>query len=527
MPDCDGMTSASLLYNYISEIFYNDIDFIVHNKKVHGIKMEEFSEEILEWTDLLIIADASSSDYKEHEILLKDHHIDTIVLDHHDSERYSDFAFVVNNQLSNYAVNLSGCGMAYKFCKCLDDAYEVSGLGADKYLDLVACSLISDMMDTSDPEVQYLIQEGLRNVRNPMLEQLLTSTSFTRKGKQNQMAFGWNVTPIPNAVTRFGTMEDNRFMFEAFCSIGEDKLYPYTVTRKSKNYAKGDIIEEGLYDSCARMMTSIKGKQDRAVKKALEGTAKTKGLLDVLRNDSNVIVANATKYMPNSGITGLVANKLATEYNKPALVYLYKGNGVYSGSGRSRKLFDFKKAMKESKLVDKAEGHSGAFGTMFKLDIQNEFEVKEYQLKKYFNKIGIDDSMDVDFSIDAQYIEDYMIEDLYSLEDYFGRGMEEPKIHVYNLTIDTQNIHASKKHNAFHFFHNDIQFMIFDKSGEKYNELVGWNDSYTYELIGTPKVEEFNGERYIQIVVEEIIVLDREESVDDDFGEDDDEEFEW
>lgn len=352
--DNDGLMSTAFIIRYITANFYNEVEYVVHNKKVHGIKLSELSEELLEWTDLLIIADAGSSDFEEHKILFEKHQINIIILDHHECERYSEYAVVVNNQLSNYSVNMSGCGMVYKFFKCIDDVYKTNE--ADNYMDLVACSLISDMMDTSDPEVQYLIQEGLRRVRNPMLKQLLESTSFTRKDKENQMAFGWNVTPIPNAVTRFGSMEDNLFMLEAFCGIGEDKMYPYVVTRKSKNYKKGDIIEEDLYTSCARMMISIKGKQDRAVEKALNGTQKTRGILSSIEDDSNIIIANGTKFLPNSGITGLVANKIATKYNKPTLIYLYKGGGMYSGSGRSRKLFNFRNALKQSNTVDKAEG---------------------------------------------------------------------------------------------------------------------------------------------------------------------------
>ncbi|MBD5016511.1 single-stranded-DNA-specific exonuclease RecJ, partial [Xanthomonas citri pv. citri] len=72
--------------------------------------------------DLVIIPDAGSSQFEEHEALNK-RGTEIIVIDHHECERVSEHAIVVNNQLSpNYSnKTLTGAGMAYKFCQAIDE----------------------------------------------------------------------------------------------------------------------------------------------------------------------------------------------------------------------------------------------------------------------------------------------------------------------------------------------------------------------------------------------------------------------
>ena len=67
---------------------------------------------------LAIAIDASSNQFEEHKILVENG-IDVLVLDHHETTHYSEYATVINNQLSEQYSNkaLCGVGVAYKFCK--------------------------------------------------------------------------------------------------------------------------------------------------------------------------------------------------------------------------------------------------------------------------------------------------------------------------------------------------------------------------------------------------------------------------
>lgn len=107
------------MLNYINEVFPSAIhrfSYGFHATKAHGINISLIPEN----TTLVIAPDSSSNEFDIHK-KLKEQGIDVIVLDHHQAERFSDHACVVNNQLCDYPTkSLSGVGIVYKFCQYLD-----------------------------------------------------------------------------------------------------------------------------------------------------------------------------------------------------------------------------------------------------------------------------------------------------------------------------------------------------------------------------------------------------------------------
>lgn len=96
--DVDGFTSSSLLYNFTKSNFPNaKISYQVHEEKKHGLEMTK--DVLLNKYDLIIVPDAGSNEYEKH-AKLKELNIDCIVLDHHECDKESEDAIVVNNQLS-------------------------------------------------------------------------------------------------------------------------------------------------------------------------------------------------------------------------------------------------------------------------------------------------------------------------------------------------------------------------------------------------------------------------------------------
>ena len=100
----------------------------------------------------------------------KDKGIDIIVLDHHEREEDNPYALIVNNQCSKDYPNkqLCGGGIVYRWLQALDDYYWNEF--ADDYLDLVAFSNISDVMDLREYETRYLVDCGLLNIKNKFLK---------------------------------------------------------------------------------------------------------------------------------------------------------------------------------------------------------------------------------------------------------------------------------------------------------------------------------------------------------------------
>jgi len=502
--DTDGITSASALHNYIATYFDNEVKISIHRRKVHGIFINELEEDgFLGWCNLLIVPDAGTNDTKQARELVEKYGIDIIVLDHHIQEEANPYVVLVNNQVSSVALDYTGATMVYKFLQGLDDKIEESA--ADDYLDLIAVGMVGDMADTTNPEIQSLIRRGLSNVTNPMFESIIEKQSFSIKGKINQMTFSFNIIPLINAATRIADYEDMKIIVEAFCGIGIDREFNYEPTRGNN---KGELIIENLYEYTARLLVSIKGKQDRMVKKVLEGSKRPlqTGLYDILdgkTKDKKVLLIDATDYIEEGGLSGLLANKLRYRYNKPTLVVSKNEKGNYRGSGRGEQIENFKSKLSESQHIEFAQGHEPAFGFMLKSkspDIQ--------KIENDINQMFIEEDTDVqyivDFSIDADYIEDYMIEELCQLEDYWGNGIDQPLVHVEGIIVSSESIDTGKEESKLSFNHNDIEFILFKPSPEKMAELVDWSDNLCYDVIGRPSINEYDGRRIVQIIIEAI-----------------------
>lgn len=503
--DVDGCTSASALYGYLSTYFDNELKLSIHRRKVHGIFPNELNEDgILDSCKLLIVPDAGTNDVEECKRLKEEYDIDIIILDHHVCEVNNPHATIVNNQISNVALDFTGATMVYKFLQALDDT--IGEQSADDYLDLIAVGMVGDMADTTNPEIQLLIRKGLINVVNPVFESIIEKQSFSIKGKVNQMTFSFNIIPLINAATRVADYEDMKVIVEAFCGIGVDREFEYTPSRGSN---KGELIIESLYDYVARLLVSIKGKQDRMVKKALEGSKRPlqKGIYDMLDESDirhkKVLLIDATDYIEQGGLSGLLANKIMYRYNKPTLILTKNESGNYKGSGRGEQIDMFKSKLSENEHIKFTAGHQPAFGFALKSKEPN-FEEIENSLNEMLKDENSDVQYVVDFSIEGEYFEDYMIEELCQLEDYFGNGIKQPVIHIQNIFVSSSVVDTGKDENKFSFIHNDIEFIMFKPSPEKLEQLIDWSDELCYTLIGRPNINEYDGERKLQIIIEAI-----------------------
>ena len=161
--DCDGVTSASMMYNYLKRISPSqNITFHMNQGKAHGIikkQLEGYLEDVM----LLIVPDAGSNDIEEVGNILKEYDLDILCLDHHIIDNSIDtFGNVelINNQDGQYPnTTLSGAGVVYKFIKEYDKIAHFNY--ADDYLDLCALGLVGDSMDIRNYETRRLVKKKI------------------------------------------------------------------------------------------------------------------------------------------------------------------------------------------------------------------------------------------------------------------------------------------------------------------------------------------------------------------------------
>lgn len=470
--DVDGLTSSSMFYNYLKEIYPDiAIEYKLHTGKQHGLSEDIIVEDNI---NLVVLPDSSSNDFKQHKDL-KDKGIDVLVIDHHlCDEGYSPHAVVINNQLSKSVVNknLSGAGVVYKFLKALDDYLFENK--ADKYLDLVALGNVADVMDLHERETRYFVYEGINNVNNLFIKALLEDNAYDLEGKYNIDKIGWTIAPKLNGTIRSGTVVEKANMFKAF--ISND------------------------YDFCletAKKCKSAKSRQDRAVKNAMESMLKD---IDILENDRCLIIKADDKL--NKNHTGLVAGKLTSKFGLPTLIYGENKN-IASGSGRGIECVstDFRQDLLDSNLVSMAQGHESAFG--FTLEKDNLNKLKEYLNTLYKNKVISNDAeYEVDFDLNIDELEIDFINEVAQLENEWGNKIDAPLIHINNIKLELDETCIKAKTNIV-FYENGIKFIKKYATNILKETLI--NNSIIVDIIGKFTIDNYSGNGQIEIVDLEIV----------------------
>ena len=193
------------------------------------------TETIPEDVKLVIAPDSSSSDYEIHKEL-KDKGIDLLILDHHEAEKISEYACVINNQLCDYPTKtLSGAGIVYKFCCYIDSLLETNY--ANELIDLATVGIIADVMSLKDYEIRQIILKGMQGFKNPLLKTMVAKDDFHFKDKAlTPFNISWYISPMINAITRSGTLPERQVVFEAMIDYLAFQTIPSTKRGCSGQY---------------------------------------------------------------------------------------------------------------------------------------------------------------------------------------------------------------------------------------------------------------------------------------------------
>lgn len=493
--DPDGYTSAAIIYSYIKKQNPNyPVSYIIHkSNKVHGLtKMYDGDVDIPKGTKLLIIPDAGVNDTEQCNKLI-DNGTDVLIIDHHEQEEIGkdNKAIVVNNQISDNYKNkaLSGAGVTHEFIKALDDTNWTTY--ADDYLDLVALAQVSDVMDLRSFPTRYYVNQGFRQIKNKMLEALISAQDFSMKGKINPTTVAWNITPILNSLIRIGSYEERELLFRAFIEDYEEFDY------KKRT---GEIVKENIYDRAVRFCKNAKSRQDK-MRDKLYAALET----EVDYNDKVVIiVANDS----DPGIIGLSSMKLADSIKRPVVVLRDIGNGMLGGSLRNycdSPIEDLKELLNSTGLF-KSMGHANAAGAeIAKKDLQAAKDMLNEQLKD----IVYDSSYSCDFILDYNDLDIGFVKDIDSYDWVWCTGIKEPVVAVINICVSRKDIYLQgKNHDSIAFEHEGVKYVMFKMQED--NKLLkfasGWGDDediITFDAVVTCSVNSYEGVLQPQCIIKD------------------------
>ena len=514
--DPDGFCSASMMYLYIKRMDENyPVEYILHKRaKAHGL-----SDDVIIPNDvkLLIIPDAGTNDCKECKEL-SEQGVDILILDHHEKEEDNPYALIINNQMSDSYPNkcLCGAGVVYRFLQALDD--ENWNEFADDYLDLCALANISDVMDMRSFETRYLTDLGLLNINNKCFKALIDAQNYSMNGKVNIHNIQWYITPILNGMIRIGSQEEKELLFRAF--IEQDEFFEYK--KRATKDKPAETIQESIYDRAARLCKNAKSRQDKQKEKSVEQIAE---IAQSIPFDDKVVMIDTSDIL-DTGLTGVVAIKIAEMFNKPCILlnkFLDKKTGkiTYGGSARNvnhSPIESFKDIVNSTNVFNFGKGHANAFGVNLDLDKKDE---AINVMNNILRDVEYDSTYRVDFILDIEDVSIKLITELARFEDIVCQGIEEPMLAVENISLTKDCFEIfGKNEDTISFMIDEIKYIQFKcKEG---NPLYDWiqnawdeNDSVTFNIVGKPSINEYNGVRTPQIIIEDVVVIDTNSNSED------------
>lgn len=428
--DCDGYTSSAILINYLNCLFphyvQTQISYRIHDGKQHGLLTDTIPSDV----KLVIAPDASSNDYEQHKEL-HDRGIDVLVIDHHEAEKYSEYACVINNQMCDYPTkSLSGAGVVYKFCSYIDQllGYDY----ANDYIDLATVGIIADVMDLRDYEIREIILRGMQGFRNPLLKAMVAKDKFHFEGKQlTPFNIAWYIAPYINAITRSATEQEKLVVFESMIEYLAYKTIPST-----KRGCKGQ--NETRVEQAVRTCANVKNRQSKAKENASDAvfqTIKDENLLE----HKILAIRLDPKYAADKNLTGLIANGLLDLYCRPVLILNKveeEGKVYWQGSGRGydkANLGSLRDLLESSGLVQYAQGHAMAFGVSIP---EENYDALVQYVDEAYKDFDCSPVYSVDLIWDgAKDLSSHTFAEIADEEKIWGKGVEDPLIAIENFRI--------------------------------------------------------------------------------------------
>lgn len=468
--DVDGLGTALVQYLYLLKCNPTlCIKIWMHDKnpKAHGLADDEIMDKLRDPNNprgTLWIGDAGSMNIDEcKEVSELGYTI--VISDHHDMPNPNPYAIVVNNQASSKVTNksLSGCGVTFKVCQAIDFINDTNY--SRDLISFVHLTNISDSCKFAHPEQQTFRYWGVQMIY-PTLQPFIDA--FNYKGSLDNKSFSFGIISRFNAVIRVGTLEQKQALFLAL-ALGRDIDKAIEICKKCKteqDKTRDEIIENGL-------------------------TLQYNGQINIYETDTP------------TPLTGLIANKLQDRDNRTVFV-VHNFNGEVKGSCRSpydEEDVNIRQLCDQSNEFNYASGHSSAFGVSW--NYLNSQDVYSWIWSLTLSEPNIATLG----SWTTKSIPKYLFSEFGANTSLYGQGMKEPLVHIHSITVNQGDIREMGANGRTLKLSKDgIDIMWFMISNEDKKALL--NTPYELELVGTMGVNDWNGRKTPQIIVEKYEISD-------------------
>lgn len=455
--DQDGHAAGAIMTKYLQRAGA-DVSYFVHDKKEHGV--ENFDLSLLRDIDIVIIVDSLNNNpnvYKR----ITDCGCSLIIMDHHipSSELLnSSVPFVLVSSAVDYPnKQLSGAGVVLKCCLYFDE------MNLTDYADDLwwygAVGIVADVCSLSEPENRYIVSKGLSQYQNPIVKKMIGTYQF------NTEAIQFSIAPLVNAAIR---TRHNDLSAQMFLAEDEDEIAEIYPKLKACREEQNDIVNAMLPDL-------LRQGEEQLDKKFM-----------VFFIDE-----------ADADITGLVGNRLLSEFQRPLVVVRDYGDTI-SGSMRAIGVPDFMAIVNDTGLA-RCDGHESAAGFICDTDKFEQFKnVIEDELSDI--EFGID--VEADIEITAEQVNEQLVKQLNAFNRISGKDFP-----AVTVLIRTDNYEVST-------FSTKKHLKVIDNSGVI---LVKWNDPSWKTMdnngefigVGTLAAPYYGRNKFLQLTMNDYVKLDK------------------
>ena len=424
--DADGVTATALMYEALTNIGFVDIIPYIPGRQTEGYGMNETAIEYLakEGVSLIITVDCGVTNVTQVEKAAS-LGVDVIITDHHHVPKILPQAVaIINPHMENCGYpfeNLAGVGVAFKFAQALYRKFNESKSDQLKWLlDLVVIGTVADCVPLVD-ENRVLTKYGLvvlsKTRRVGLLEMFkIGRITVDENNIPSTQKIGFQIAPRINAA---GRMDHASMAYDLMIEKNVAKACVMALEIEDKNKDRQKVTKEIV----------------REVRALAENSFKNRKLVFAVNEHWQV------------GILGLIAGRVAEEFNKPTAVF-QKQESECVGSFRSIDQINIVEALEQcSDLLIRYGGHSQAAGAQVKHENMEKFYEKlSGIIEKELEGKDIRPAIEIDLEILPQDVDWDLVEAINKLQP-FGEGNEEPVFLMKDLVIaDMKIVGNGSKH---------------------------------------------------------------------------------
>lgn len=497
--DVDGVMSNYILYKGLRRIGA-DVDYVIPHrvKEGYGISEDIIEKAVEDGVHTIVTCDngiaANAALAKAKElgltVLVTDHHQVPFIMEG-DKKRYilppADAILNPQKESCNYPFDdLCGAGVAYKLIEAVYQKRDIPKEELYSFLEFVAIATICDVVTLQDENRIFVVRglERLKPSSNVGMRALINAVGLTDQ-VIDAYHIGFKIGPCINASGRLeSAVESLKLLLEEDVEIAfsrAEEIVCMNEERKQLTFQGVESAEEILQDLSGMKIYVI--------------------------------------YMPDchESLAGIIAGRIREKYNHPVFALVdSEEEGVVKGSGRSIEEYHMFEALQACEdILIKFGGHAMAAGFSLKKEDVEVFASRlngncTLEESSFIPKVRIDVAMPI------SYVTEELIQQLDKLAP-FGKGNEKPLFAQKDLNVLSAKIMGKDRTVVKVMLESNDGFMCegiyFDAQEfseniiawfgqEEYDKLLhGWLNNVVLNVAYYPAVNEYNGNRTIQLQI--------------------------